>query len=73
MCHAEKPFVSRDVFVADRVQRALVQLLLFDAQLTHPGQQLRGRNEQTSAQQESKHVGFLSKDKERHLMGLGKD
>lgn len=46
---------------ADRVQRALVQLLLLDAQLTHPGQQLRRRNEESGAQQEGKHIGFLSK------------
>lgn len=45
---------------ADRIEWALVQLLLFDAQLTHPGQQLRGRDEQTSTQQEGKHIGFLS-------------
>lgn len=46
---------------ADRVQRALIQLLLLDAQLTHPGEQLRRRNEETGAQQEGKHIGFLSK------------
>lgn len=47
---------------ADRIQWALIQLLLLDAQLAHPGQQLRRRDEQTSAQQEGKHIGFLSKD-----------
>lgn len=45
---------------ADRVERALVQLLLLDAEFTHPGQQLRRRDEETSAQQEGEHVGFLS-------------
>lgn len=53
---------------ADRIEWALIQLLLFDAHLTHPGQQLRRRNEQTSAQQEGKHIGFLSKDVKRHSL-----
>lgn len=53
---------------ADRIEWALVQLLLFDAQLAHPGQQLRRRDEQTSAQQEGKHIGFLSKDRRRHSL-----
>lgn len=53
---------------ADRIEWALVQLLLFNAQLTHPGQQLRRRDEQTSAQQEGKHIGFLSKDRRRHSL-----
>lgn len=44
---------------AYRVERALVQLLLLDAEFAHPGQQLRRRDEQTSAQQEGEHVGFL--------------
>lgn len=53
---------------ADRIEWALIQLLLFDAQLTHPGQQLRRRDEQASAQQEGKHIGFLSKDRRRHSL-----
>lgn len=55
------------VHIADHVQWALVQLLLFDAKLTHPGQQLRRRDEQTGTQQECKHIGFLSKDKKGTL------
>lgn len=47
---------------ADHIEWALVQLLLFDAQLTHPGQQLRRRDEETRAQQEGKHIGFLQKN-----------
>lgn len=53
---------------ADRIEWALIQLLLFDAQLTHPGKQLRRRDEETSAQQEGKHIGFLSKDRGRHSL-----
>lgn len=53
---------------ADHIQWALIQLLLFDAQLTHPGKQIRRRDEQACAQQEGKHIGFLSKDRRRHLL-----
>lgn len=55
---------------ADRVEWALIQLLLFDAQLTHPGQQLRRGDEQTGAQQEGKHVGFLSEERRSHCLPL---
>lgn len=41
------------------VQPWLVQLLLLDAQLADPGQQLPGLDEEAGAQQEGEDVGFL--------------
>ena len=47
------------------VQHRLVQLLLLNAQVADPGQELPGLDEEAGAQEEGEDVGFLGGHRER--------